>query len=147
MSDNQGSLAQSLNELVSNVKSTIPLAKEISYRGVNANMSLDVAQELVQKLATIGDLETDNERLTKALEYVLQSGAITSRDGVEKAMWALGLIMFMIGQRVRVCIDDSQANGVVIERIERDFESVVYSVQLDGSNETMIVNESQLREA
>lgn len=36
-------------------------------------------------------LNSENERLVNALDYVLESGAITSRDGVEKAKWGLGL--------------------------------------------------------
>ncbi|MEZ8021309.1 hypothetical protein ACED63_23110 [Vibrio splendidus] len=48
------------------------------------------------------------------------------------------------GQKVQVCIDgEPTKNAEVLERIERDY-GVVYEVQLDGSNETMIVNESQL---
>ena len=48
------------------------------------------------------------------------------------------------GQKVQVCIDgEPTKNAEVLERIERDY-GVVYSIQLEGSNETMIVNESQL---
>ncbi|EKA5635951.1 hypothetical protein OKZ62_001855 [Vibrio navarrensis] len=48
------------------------------------------------------------------------------------------------GQKVQVCIDgELTKNAEVLERIERDY-GVVYEVQLEGSNETMIVNESQL---
>ncbi|HGF7155712.1 TPA: hypothetical protein AB5C39_003883 [Vibrio mimicus] len=48
------------------------------------------------------------------------------------------------GQKVQVCIDgEPTKNAKVLERIERDY-GVVYEVQLEGSNETMIVNESQL---
>ncbi|AIW17527.1 hypothetical protein VITU102760_24950 [Vibrio tubiashii] len=49
------------------------------------------------------------------------------------------------GQKVQVCIDgEPTKSAVVLERIERDY-GVVYEVQLEGSNETMIVNESQLQ--
>lgn len=48
------------------------------------------------------------------------------------------------GQKVQVCIDGkSTKNAKVLERIERDY-GVVYGVQLEGSNETMIVNEEHL---
>lgn len=48
------------------------------------------------------------------------------------------------GQKVQVCIDGEPVkNAEILERIERDY-GVVYSVQFEGSNETMIVNESQL---
>ncbi|MBC9069481.1 hypothetical protein IAH99_14115 [Vibrio cholerae] len=52
--------------------------------------------------------------------------------------------MFEAQQNVHVYIPDSvNGNAVILERIERDY-GVVYSVQLDGSDETMIVNEYQL---
>ncbi|WP_390241137.1 hypothetical protein [Vibrio sp. R78045] len=52
--------------------------------------------------------------------------------------------MIKSGQKVQVCIDgEPTQNAVVLDRIERDY-GVVYKVQLEDSNETMIVNESQL---
>lgn len=48
------------------------------------------------------------------------------------------------GQKIQVCIDgEPTKNAEVLERIERDY-GVVYEVQLEGGNETMVVNESQL---
>lgn len=56
----------------------------------------------------------------------------------------MGNSMFAAQQKVHVYIPDSvNCNAVILERIERDY-CVVYSVQLDGSDETMIVNQSQL---
>lgn len=44
----------------------------------------------------------------------------------------------------KVCIDGEQAmSAEVLERIERDY-GVVCKVQIDGSDETIIANESQL---
>ncbi|OEE38269.1 hypothetical protein A1QO_02510 [Vibrio genomosp. F10 str. ZF-129] len=52
--------------------------------------------------------------------------------------------MVTSGQKVQVCIDgEPTRNAEILERIERDY-GVVYEVQVEGSNETMIVNESQL---
>lgn len=46
-------VAQSLSELVSQIESTIPHAKNFGYLGVSVDISLDVAQELVEKLALL----------------------------------------------------------------------------------------------
>ncbi|EGR2026353.1 hypothetical protein DYB89_14840 [Vibrio cholerae] len=50
--------------------------------------------------------------------------------------------MFGIQQVVSFCLPDSiKQSGAILERIERE-TGVVYLVQLDGSEETLIVNES-----
>nr|AKN36623.1 hypothetical protein [Vibrio splendidus]AKN40568.1 hypothetical protein [Enterovibrio norvegicus] len=52
--------------------------------------------------------------------------------------------MFEVQQEVSFFMPDSvKQSGVILERIERE-TGVVYSVQLEGSDETMIVNESQI---
>ncbi|MBD0788167.1 hypothetical protein HUO09_17570 [Vibrio sp. Y2-5] len=52
--------------------------------------------------------------------------------------------MIRSGQKVQVCIDgEPTKNGEILERIERD-DGVVYEVRLEGTNETMIINESQI---
>lgn len=84
-------VANSLAELANEVASTIPSAQRLSYEGISTDMSLDVAQELVQKLAHLEKLDAENERLTNALDYLLESGALSSFDDVQKAKWGLGL--------------------------------------------------------
>ncbi|HAS8195740.1 TPA: hypothetical protein I7682_17820 [Vibrio vulnificus] len=50
-----------------------------------------IAKGLVKKLERADHLDSENDRLVNALEYVLESGAILERDAVAKARWGLGL--------------------------------------------------------
>ncbi|HFG1736907.1 TPA: hypothetical protein ACGF1T_002927 [Vibrio cholerae] len=54
--EDQKQIAQSLSELVSQIESTIPHARNFGYLGVSVDISLDVAQELVEKLALLDKL-------------------------------------------------------------------------------------------
>ncbi|HGY0729322.1 hypothetical protein PVU22_17160 [Vibrio cholerae] len=56
-------VAQSLSELVSQIESTIPHAKNFGYLGVSVDISLDVAQELVEKLALLDKPDADNRKV------------------------------------------------------------------------------------
>lgn len=52
--------------------------------------------------------------------------------------------MYQQDQKVHVYVPDSvNKNGVILERIQRDY-GVVYSVKFDDSDVPMVVNESQL---
>lgn len=51
--EDQKQLAKSLSELVSQIEATIPHAKNLGYLGVSIDISIDVAQELVEKLALL----------------------------------------------------------------------------------------------
>ncbi|NOI31826.1 hypothetical protein [Vibrio coralliilyticus] len=83
--------SKSLAELVESIESTIPHAKKNGYLGVSADMSLDVAQELLETLARIKRLDTENDRLVNSLDYILESGSIASFEAEQKAKWGLGL--------------------------------------------------------
>ncbi len=50
-----------------------------------------IAKGLVEKLEQADRLDSENDRLVNALEYVLDSGAILDHHAVEKARWGLGL--------------------------------------------------------
>ncbi|HCJ7273308.1 TPA: hypothetical protein NVH30_002946 [Vibrio cholerae] len=57
--EDQKQIAQSLSELVSQIESTIPHARSFGYLGVSVDISLDVAQELVEKLTLLDKLDTN----------------------------------------------------------------------------------------
>ncbi|EMY6611176.1 hypothetical protein ABCL16_003432 [Vibrio parahaemolyticus] len=89
--DDYKKFCTSLAEMVEQVQSNLPHAKQQGFNAVGIDVSLDVAQELVQKLAIFEKLDAENDRLVNALEYVLESGAILECDAVAKARWGLGL--------------------------------------------------------
>ncbi|WP_199481095.1 hypothetical protein [Vibrio owensii] len=78
--------AKSLTELVNDVNSTIPYAKQNSYLAISADMSLDVAQELVDVVESyqaskayittrISELEADKKGQTMEVKAVI-NGAL-----------------------------------------------------------------------
>jgi len=89
--DDYKKFCTSLAEMVEQVQSNLPHAKQQGFNAVGIDVSLDVAQELVRKLALLEKLDAENDRMANALDYILESGAIHQRDAVEKARWGLGL--------------------------------------------------------
>lgn len=79
--------AKSLTELVNEVNSTIPHAQQNSYLAISADMSLDVAQELVVTVKShqafkayitrrISELEADKKGQTMEVKAVLNGALI-----------------------------------------------------------------------
>jgi hypothetical protein len=81
----------SLAEMVEQAQNNLPYAQEQGFKAIGIDVSLEVAQELIRKLARFETLNAENDRMVNALDYILKSGAIHQRDAVDKVRWGLGL--------------------------------------------------------
>jgi hypothetical protein len=81
------SFANSLHELTHDIESTIPYAKEIGYLAISSDMSLEVAQELVNELKLrqtvsayvyqrIEELEAEKKGQTMEVKAVLNGALV-----------------------------------------------------------------------
>ena len=54
---------------------------------------LAIAKGLVKKLERADRLDAENDRMVNALDYILESGSISTFEAEQKAKWGLGLIV------------------------------------------------------
>ncbi|EJX5614663.1 hypothetical protein OEA42_004005 [Vibrio parahaemolyticus] len=91
--DDYKKFCTSLAEMIEQVQNNLPHAKKQGFKAIGIDVSLDVAQSLVKKLERADRLDVENERLVNALDYILESGYISSFEAEQKAKWGLGLIV------------------------------------------------------
>ena len=60
--DDYKKFCTSLTEMVKQVQSNLPHAKKQGFKAVGIDVSLDVAQDLVEKLERADKLDAENER-------------------------------------------------------------------------------------
>lgn len=84
---NSKHFAQSLSQMITEVESTIPHAKENGYPAISADMSLEVAKELLETINSyqsleayltqrIAELEADKNGQTIEIKAVLNGGLV-----------------------------------------------------------------------